>query len=64
MSGVYTWDYASEERHGEEAKKEKALGAAFVPKAKISDRYTGCCRWTGLDLRLLAISEDLSSENR
>ncbi len=50
-----------------EAAKEETAGvpdAAFVPKVKINDRYTGRNRWSGPESLWLALSEDPSPKKR
>ncbi len=63
MSGVYYREYENGEwKNGGSPEEETALfpAAATFPQVKISDRYTGRHRWTGLEMLRLALVEDPS----
>ena len=57
------WGFTTGEEQTEGSKEGEAAlvpAAAFVPKVKISDRYTGRYRWTGPETLWVATPEDPS----
>ncbi len=63
MNSLYHWEDKNGEQRSERSQEEEAApvpAAAFFPKVKISDRYTGRYRWTGPETLWVAAPEDPS----
>jgi len=65
MNSLYQGEDKNGEQRTEKSRQEEAApvpAAAFFPKVKISDCYTGRYRWTGSERLWMAAPEDPSKK--